>query len=138
MLKLKQGVSWGALQPEGLAIRKALEDICGETGYDLTVTCTTEGHPDTDPHTHGFAIDIRTLDLTKDVVADVARRLASLLGSNFYLQYEVTEDMLAGLPASLVAIAHVNPASTAPHLHTQYRKGLWQAALITRQGASHA
>lgn len=141
MLTLKQDVSWDGLAPEGQMIRAAWEQIATELGLALVVTCVCDGHGPEDPHTHGYAIDVRTAGQPLATVAMMAARAAEILGLKFYMQFETDAATLMAIEAAgmkqLGVIAHVNPASTGPHIHTQFRKGLWQAALAARS-QSHA
>ena len=137
MLKLKPGVSFDGLQPEGDEIRQALEDVSALIGVDLTITCTTRDHSEADPHTHGYALDVRTLDLTPPQIVQVFRSAWKRLGTEQYtVRFEVkTKDEFAALPADLQEIASINDKATTRHIHIQFRKGLWQQLVAARNQA---
>ncbi|WP_460292378.1 hypothetical protein, partial [Bacillus cereus] len=60
VVRLKPGVKLDGLAPAGIRILAAIDAAAQVLKRDLTVTCGTEGHPPTDPHTCGEALDLRT------------------------------------------------------------------------------
>lgn len=101
----------------------ALEDASALIKVDLVVTCGREGHPPTDPHTRGLALDVRSRNLGEGQISVVYDRLRLRLGPCWTVLYEVKTKPAGAL---LRAIAYVNPGASAPHFHLQLRKGLTQ------------
>lgn len=109
------------LPPAGLRILGALDFTADSLDLPLVITCGTEGHAITDPHTRGCAFDVRARDLTVPQILQVKQQLARVLGPEFVVLYECPQP--PDVPA-LQTIAYVNPRATAPHFHIQLKKGL--------------
>ena len=89
------------------------ESCFNDLGYDCIITCGTDSHPDTDPHTHGYALDFRTKHITKESdKRAIVERITDALGDYYFIQFETGE---------------------SEHIHAQVRKGLWQQ-LMQREG----
>lgn len=120
-LRRKPGVRLDGLEPGGFAILSALEQTARAVEIDLTISCGTDGHSPSDPHTLGNALDVRTIDLTPALVLAVLQSIDTLLdGQLFFWQYEcpqVPDD------PGLRAVAVVSHQATAPHVHVQVRRG---------------
>ena len=112
----KPGTSFDGLAPGGLRIKAALDKLADTQKCAVMVTCTTEGHPPEDSHTHGNALDVRTIGWTPTNVVLYWSWLKTELGPDFTVLYEVP---IAPKDPVLSAIAYVNPHATAPHFHTQ-------------------
>ena len=106
--------------PAGSRILGTLERAARTLGVDVLVTCGMEAHVAPDPHALGEAFDVRTLLLTPAEVVTLLHWVTGELGDAFYAQYQTP-----AVPSNavLAAIAVVNPAATAEHLHVQRAKG---------------
>lgn len=109
----KEGVSLGALAPEGYTILGAIERAARTFGVDLVIT---SAHRDDDPGQHGAgkAIDLRTIGLRDDQVRDLWSWFRVELGSSFVVLFEVPS---ATVRPGLASIATVRSAATAEHFH---------------------
>jgi hypothetical protein len=87
---------------------------------DLTVTCGTDSHPETDPHTQGAAVDFRASDLSDGQIVAAVGHFTELLGPKFTVLYESPTKPIG----VLAPIAYVNPKATGAHLHVQFAKGV--------------
>lgn len=106
------------IAPAGGAILAAAAMAATTIKCDLVITCGSEGHPPTDPHTLGEAIDIRTSDLSEGQLLALYHALKTTLGPKFTVLYEVKAK-----PAGVLgSIAYVNTHASAPHLHIQRAK----------------
>lgn len=120
VVRMKEGVSFARLLPAGVRILSAVDQACEWLNRDLTISCGNEGHGALDPHTLGEAVDVSVMLLSPPTIAKLLQWLRQLLGPAFYAQYEThtpPDD------PQLRAIAVVNPAATAPHIHIQRAKG---------------
>ena len=65
VLRFKDGVT---LTPDvaGARLLGSIERVVRTWPTDMVVTCGSDSHPPTDPHTHGRAFDLRTHGLTDD------------------------------------------------------------------------
>lgn len=106
--------------PAGSRILAAFDKATSVLACDLTVTCGSEGHPPTDPHTLGNAMDLSIHALSTDQIVRLVNFLKTTLGSRFTVLYEVPS-----LPddATLKGLAYVNPHATGPHIHVQPVRG---------------
>jgi hypothetical protein len=108
------------LQPAGVRILAALDNLSRVLGLDVTVTCGTDSHPPSDVHTAGEAFDVRVKDWTIPVTLKAVTFLKQVLGERFTVLYECPEPPKE--PA-LAAIAYTNPNATGSHLHIQRKRG---------------
>lgn len=100
----------------------ALEDASALIKVDLVVTCGREGHPPTDPHTRGQALDIRSRDLGEGQIWSVYDHLKRTLGPKWTVLYECKSKP----KGFLGSFAYVNPKASAAHFHVQPLKGtIW-------------
>src|SRR5678810_1000544 len=113
-VRFKDGVRTDPMTPAVARIITALDIAARWRSHDLTVTCGREGHPASDPHTLGRALDVRVRDLTPDETIKLYTYLQSLLGDLFRVIYET--------PIQPTKIAYVNAGATAPHFHIQVAK----------------
>lgn len=119
-LTVKSGVRFDRIAPAGFKILAVLQSATFIFDRDLTITCGTEGHPATDPHTRGDAYDVRVLGMADATILAFVDYLTTHLGPLFTVLYEVPTK-----PAGVLAsIATVNPGASAPHVHVQVRKGV--------------
>lgn len=105
----------------GLRILVALAHAARQTAWDWRISCGTEGHPPTDPHSRGEAYDL-SLATFPDTAAIVAayHDLKADLGAAFTVLFEVP---YLQTDSALASIAYVNADATARHFHIQVRKG---------------
>lgn len=130
ILRFAPGVTVGdpptACQTRILA---ALDGAAGLLRHDLTVTCGREGHPLTDPHTRGLALDVRVQDLSEAQILALVDAVQQRLGAAFTVLYEIPVRPVG----VLASIAYVNANATGPHCHVQLRKGLDETAWLARE-----
>lgn len=65
-VRVKNGASFDVIDPAGFRILGTLDRIAREVDYDLTISCGSNGHKASDPHTKGRAYDVRSKSLTED------------------------------------------------------------------------
>lgn len=127
-LRVKSGVLFDVRTPHGAIhaappAQRRMLSVCEQATEvlrkDLTITCGTDSHGVTDPHSRGTALDLRTRDLTQGQILALHKFLKDELGADFTVLYEVPEKPVGVLGA----IAYVNPKATASHIHVQVRKG---------------
>lgn len=120
VVRTKPGVKFAVITPAGFRILAAIDRLCQVLGHDVTISCGTEGHGPTDPHTEGAAYDLSVLGWTGDEIELSLHTLRGLLiPAQFYIQYEVV-NAASDLTPSRLAV--VNPAATASHVHIQRKK----------------
>ena len=107
-MNLKPGVTLDGLRPEITRILPDIEGLFNQAGLPLTITCTTDEHPEDDPHTHGMAVDCRTHGLSPIEQKGLAVSIQHKLGSDYFVQNEF-------------------PGQDQEHVHCQYRIDLWHA-----------
>lgn len=120
VLRVKPGARFDRIDAAGFRLLGTLDRIAREVPYDLTISCGSDDHPPTDPHTLGRAYDVRTHDLTPDQRAYVLR--AVLLD----LQADAADAPLetSGGLATRHFFGWLEHAGEAnEHLHFQQRKG---------------
>ena len=114
-MKYKDGVSQDGLRPEIIKVLPALDRLwLLQTGFELTITCTTGSHPKVDPHPWGFAIDCRTHGLSIDKVTSLKHVVQNLLGPHYFVQYEPE-------------VVENGEVIKGEHFHIQLRKDIWRA-----------
>lgn len=57
---VKTGVKFDRILPAGFRLLSAIDQTSRRLGFPLTITCGTELHPPTDPHSTGEAYDVRS------------------------------------------------------------------------------
>lgn len=62
----KAGCETHTIAPSGVRILGALERCAQVLQHDLVITCGSDSHPPSDPHSKGQAFDVRSHDLTPD------------------------------------------------------------------------
>lgn len=120
VLRVKPGVRFEVIAPAGFRILAALDGATKTLGFDLWITCGSEDHLPTDPHTKGEAYDLSVRDMTVPIILKAKRYFEQVLGSRFTVLYEVP---LVPPDPQLQAIAYVNGDASAPHFHIQRAKG---------------
>lgn len=123
-ISFKANVRFETLEPAGEHLLACLAMAAIKLKLDLTVTCGTDSHGPTDPHTRGRALDIRTIGLSDDTVVGLYSALSALAGPDFVVLYESPRAVTGPLEAISPARRLVNPKASAPHLHAQLRKGI--------------
>lgn len=99
------------MRREILAILPGLDAIFASYGKDCVITCGTEGHLPKDPHSEGFAIDIRTKHVPdEDHKFDILNGIKGFCGPLYYVELE--------------ALGQPNE-----HIHIQVKKSLWPTLL---------
>jgi hypothetical protein len=120
-LRVKYGAKFDRIDPAGFRILAALDQVSRGLPYDLTITCGSDSHPASDPHTLGRAYDVRTHDLTTEDKALLVREV--LLG------LQETEDdapleTSGGLATKRFFGWLEHAGEVDEHAHFQQRKGV--------------
>lgn len=109
MIRCKESVRFSVLRIEIWAIFEKIVAVFKRYGYPVVITCGTEAHGPDDPHTNGFAIDLRSKHIdraeTKTVIRD---ELAQELGPIYTVLLE-------------------NTGQAQEHFHIQIRRDLWRS-----------
>jgi hypothetical protein len=111
MINCKPSVRFTVLRREMWKVFPIIEEIWQRKATVATITCGTEAHGQDDPHTQGFAIDVRSKNLPSDEIRhEVLYELRSSLGEDYtvLLEYEGQDN---------------------EHYHIQIKKGLWRTLL---------
>ncbi len=88
-MKIKKGVRVGGLQPEMLLAIAIIEPISLSFSQELVITSAIDGiHSKTSRHPLGYAIDIRTRDMTDSERA--AKAMQESLGDEYFVLHEST------------------------------------------------
>lgn len=119
-VRCKDGVQLEPMTPTLVRLLGAVDMTARMMGHDLTVTCGREDHPVGDPHTEGRALDVRTSDLTPELILRIVPYAKTILRDEFTVLYEVPTRPTVG---ALANICTINPNATAPHFHLQSKKG---------------
>jgi hypothetical protein len=110
-IKYKGTVNVVGVREEILSILPIIERCFQDSGCnDFTITCTVGDHAKDDPHSNGFAIDIRLHDYGIDLQNNLFNRVNTTLSGLYYVKLEDVGKMNA-------------------HLHIQVYKGIWQSIL---------
>ncbi len=118
----KPGVRFDVIAPAGFRLLGAIERAARSSGRDLMVTCGTEAHPATDPHSLGEAFDLRTHGLTDLEKETLLRRI--LLDVSEGPLVDPLMDASGGIASRYFWGWIEHPGEPAEHLHVQRRKGL--------------
>lgn len=121
IVRTKLGVRFDVIDPAGFRLLGALDRVARLVPYDLTITCGTEAHPTTDPHTLGHAYDVRSHLFTPDQQRFILR------GVMLDLQ-ETGMDAPLEVAGGLVTCHFFgwleHPGEPLEHFHFQKRKGV--------------
>lgn len=111
MICCKDSVRFSVFRPEIYSQFDTFESVFRRAGVDCWITCGTEAHGQNDPHTHGFAIDLRSKHLiNEDSKTEVLEELKQYCGIRYFIQLE-------------------NKDKEQEHFHCQIRKDLWRILL---------
>ena len=102
-------------------ILSALDRATELMSTDLLITCGTDSHPVSDPHTTGEAYDVSVATLAPNQIVNLKHLLEEDLGTLFTVLYETPTKPV---DSRLAPIAYVNKGATGPHLHIQRKKGM--------------
>jgi len=114
----KPGVRFDVIAPAGFRILEALGATARTFGRVLMITCGTEAHPATDPHTLGEAYDLRTHEFDDAGKDAFLRELVTVLGDG-----ESPTAIGGGLGVAWFWGWIENRGQANEHLHVQRRKG---------------
>jgi|SRR6185369_2670830 len=103
-VRVKDGVKFDRISPAGFKMLAVIQNATYIFDRDLTITCGTDSHPPTDPHSRGEAYDLRTIGMSDQVIKELVAYLKTQLGPLFFVQYETPG---------------VNLTATAAHIHMQ-------------------
>ena len=117
MLLVKPGVRFDVIRPAGFRILSALELLGDVRHIDFTITCGTEGHSPTDPHTRGEAYDVRSHDLTDKQA--ILRDVLSFCGNG--IEVPIADD--GGFATEYFWGWLENEGQPTEHFHFQRRHG---------------
>lgn len=110
MIRVKDGVKFSVLREEIYKHFSLFEKIFAEHNAQCWITCGTDAHPADDPHTNGFAVDIRSHDLSDEASHDVLIKLRNALGKDYTILLE-------------------NEGLDSEHFHCQLSKQIWRDRL---------
>jgi hypothetical protein len=111
MIRCKDSVRFAILRSEIYNLFPGLTVMFARQGVDCWITCGTEAHGPDDPHTNGYAIDIRSKHLpTLDA------------------KYKLLDQMRV-FCAEKYTILLENVGLEQEHFHIQVKKGTWQQAM---------
>lgn len=100
-MEIKAGVTLRGIQPEMVVALMIMEPVFLREGVELIITsCGDSQHSKNSRHYSGFGLDIRTRNLHKDDIPNVAAKLQTALGPEFKIIFEVNHFHLQynGLP----------------------------------------
>lgn len=121
-LYVKDGVDLNGMTLAGARILAVVAVAPLVLGFDITITCGREGHPPTDPHTLGSALDLRTADKTSLQIRAMYKYFGSQLGAEFFTTlYEVPLHERPSLDPLLVDYVYTPSNPDEQHLHLQRR-----------------
>lgn len=106
-MNLKPGVSLDGIKSEIKDILSTIESIFIKQGFSLTLTCTTGGHSELDPHSYGYAVDIRTHNIPVGIQRSLVAAIQQSIGPTYYIKLET-------------------PGTPNEHIHVQVRKDIWR------------
>ena len=88
-MEFKKGVLITGVQPEIVLAIIIIEGVCDGLGVDLVITSCRDGeHSKNSKHKLGFAVDIRTRDLSDHEKTKLAQDIRAALTSEFFVLLE--------------------------------------------------
>lgn len=109
MITCKESVRFAILRPYVYTILEKIDAVFIDNGYSCVITCGTEAHGGDDPHTNGFALDLRSKHIaTSDEKHKILSDLRRLLGGIYTVILE-------------------SEGENNEHFHAQVRKNLWRS-----------
>jgi hypothetical protein len=121
MIKVKPGVQFTCFRDEMIGVWDVIERLFMVIGVEMVITCGTDGHPDADPHPHGFAVDLRTHGVPSEKREPLRQSIADRLGPTYTV-------LLENPGTDEEKLKHAKE-----HIHVQYRKDLWRAIVAGEQ-----
>jgi hypothetical protein len=111
MITCKDSVRFSVLRYEMFSQWEKVAQVFKKYGFPIIFTCGTEAHGPDDPHTAGFAIDIRSKHITRtETKYVILEELREVLGPVYTVLLE-------------------NHGADNEHFHIQIRKDLWRTML---------
>lgn len=120
VLYVKTGVKFDRIAPAGFRILAALHETAQACVRSLTITCGTEKHGPTDPHTLGEAYDIRSRTLTHADKERIVRTLILTLSDG---DDDAPVETSGGWATRWFFVFLEQPGTPHEHFHAQRRKG---------------
>lgn len=121
IVRVKFGVHFNRIDPAGFRILGSLDRVARSLPFDLTLTCGTDAHDASDPHSLGRAYDIRTHDLSEPQKQQVI--LATL--RDLQESADDTPEATSGGWATKRFFGWLEqPGELTEHAHFQQRKGV--------------
>ena len=120
VIRVKFGVKFDRIDPAGFRLLGSLDRVVRPEPYDLTVTCGSDSHPASDPHSLGRAYDVRTHDLTDEQKTYVLRAVLLDVQEG---ELDAPMAVSIGLATSRFYGQLEHPGQPTEHLHFQQRKG---------------
>jgi hypothetical protein len=118
MITCKESVRFSVLRYEMFSQWEKVRQVFKHYGYDCIFTCGTEAHGPDDPHTHGFAVDLRNWHLATDQLRQVVlEELQQVLGPVYTVIWEREVKSASG------------QVTKGSHYHWQVKKGIWRSML---------
>lgn len=121
MIICKDSVRFRVIRDETIHSMQVITGIFKRLGYQFEITCGTNGHPPTDPHFNGYAIDIHSKHLPNAKEGkpepndeSIMRDIREALGPDYYIFLE-------------------DEGTDNEHYHCQVRKDLWPT-LMEKEG----
>ena len=108
MITCKDTVRFSVLRPYIWTILDKLDWVFTVHKAACVITCGTEAHGPDDPHTNGFAVDLRSKHLPAEAKPVVLDELRRVLGGIYTVILE-------------------NEGEDTEHFHIQIRKDLWRS-----------
>lgn len=119
-LRHRNSVKFDRIGPAGFRILGALDRATEICHTDLMITCGSDSHPLSDPHSSGEAYDVSVINLAPNQIVQLKNALEDDLGPLFTVLYETPSPPV---DSRLKTIAYINKAATGPHFHIQRKKG---------------
>ena len=111
MIRCKDSVRFSKLRREVWRTFPIIEETFKYYEIVPTITCGTEAHGQDDPHTNGYALDVRSKNLPDiDTKRIILNELIQSLGPDYTVLLE-------------------NEGKYNEHFHIQIKKGLWRTLL---------